>query len=119
MKETNLFEETERALAYHNKTWNDISWISGNDFYISVEQFKEAARETNYDSGYGAQEVANDLIICFNDGSWLSREEYDGSEWWGFNSCPQKPQKEFEGDNLKLTGDMYESLYNINYPRKY
>ena len=44
MTEINLLEETERALACYNKTWDDIFWIGGHDFYISVEQFKEAAK---------------------------------------------------------------------------
>ena len=33
-----------------------------------------------YDSGYGQQELYG--IVWLTDGSWFSREEYDGSEWW-------------------------------------
>ena len=39
-----------------------------------------------YDSDFGGQEVYG--MICLNDSTWLSREEYDGSEWWRFNSYP-------------------------------
>jgi len=119
MGETNLFEETVYAMTAHDKKWDDIAWVGGDEFYIDPCLFMEVAKETNYDSGWGAQEVADDLIVCFNDGSWLSRAEYDGSEWWRYNDCPRKPQKEFEGDNLKLAGGMWESLYNINYPREW
>lgn len=113
MTEINLLEETERALACYSKTWNDISWIGGHDFYISVEQFKEAAKNTNYDCGYGNEEVAVDLVICFNNGSWLSRAEYDGSEWWKYNAYPQKPQMKFEG-NVKLADtEGYEACYGL------
>lgn len=39
-----------------------------------------------YNDGYGLQEVFGTII--FNDNTWLSRNEYDGSEWWVFNTCP-------------------------------
>ncbi len=42
-----------------------------------------------YDSGYGQQELYG--IIWLADGSWLSREEYDGSEWWQHNFLPLVP----------------------------
>lgn len=117
MTETNLLEETEYTLACHNKTWNDVSWIGGRDFYISIKQFKEAAKETNYDAGYGHEEVAIDLTICFNDGSWLSRESYDGSEFWRYNYYPQKPQIHYRG-KVKLADpggyDAWSGLKNLN-----
>lgn len=110
MTETNLLEETERALTCRNKTWNDVFWIGGHDFYISVEQFKEAAKDTNYDCGYGSEEVAVDLVICFNDGSWLSRESYDGSEWWRYNSYPQKPRIFYKGKVKLADSSGYDAL---------
>lgn len=39
-----------------------------------------------YDEGYGRQQLFGDVV--FNDGSWLSRHEYDGSEWWHYNIKP-------------------------------
>lgn len=42
-----------------------------------------------YDSGYGQQELYG--IIWLTDGSWLSREEYDGSEWWQHWFLPSVP----------------------------
>lgn len=39
-----------------------------------------------YDPGFGSQEVYG--YICLNDYTWLSREEYDGSEWWRLNKYP-------------------------------
>ena len=113
----NLLEETEDKLVQCNKVWSDISWIGGRDFYISIDQFKEAAQNTNYDCGYGSEEVAIDLVICFNDGSWLSRESYDGSEWYRYNKCPQKPWIKFAG-NIKLADpdgyDASDGLKKLN-----
>jgi hypothetical protein len=41
----------------------------------------------DYDSGFGGQELFGTLWL--NDGTWLSRGEYDGSEWWEHNTLPE------------------------------
>lgn len=109
----NLFEETNRAIVAYNKKWKDISWIGGEDFYITIKQFIEAAKDTNYDCGYGSEEVAIDLVICFKDGSWLSRAEYDGSEWWKYNEFPQKPLIKFEGSVKLADPHGYEACHGL------
>lgn len=43
-----------------------------------------------YDNGYGGQELFG--IIVFTDGTWLTRGEYDGSEWWAYHACPTMEQ---------------------------
>lgn len=43
----------------------------------------------DYDAGYGAQYI--DGTVWFGDGTWLSRGEYDGSEWWVYLSTPEIP----------------------------
>ena len=40
----------------------------------------------DYDSGFGSQDLFGTIWI--EDGSWLSRGEYDGSEWWEHNKLP-------------------------------
>jgi len=44
-----------------------------------------------YDSGYGGQELYG--TIWYEDGTWSSRGEYDGSEWWEHNSVPIIPEE--------------------------
>lgn len=83
----NLFEETVAVLNKNGKSINDIIAVQGDDFAISVDNFVEVAKNTNYYSGYGHQEVACDLAIIGN-GWWLERREYDGAEWWKFCSTP-------------------------------
>ena len=39
-----------------------------------------------YDDGYGGQELYGTIV--FNDGTWLERGEYDGSEWWAYKNTP-------------------------------
>ena len=40
-----------------------------------------------YEQGYGGQEVFGTIWLM--DGTWFSRGEYDGSEWWQHNVCPE------------------------------
>jgi hypothetical protein len=40
----------------------------------------------NYNAGYGGQELYG--IIWYKDGTWSTRGEYDGSEWWEYHKCP-------------------------------
>jgi len=42
-----------------------------------------------YDSGYGIQEIYG--TIWFEDKTWATREEYDGSEWWEYHEQPEIP----------------------------
>ena len=101
---TNLYIETIQALEKNNKGIEDIVWIGTTEGTIDIAQFLEEAKHTEYDNGYGGAEIAEDLIIVGVDW-WLSRGEYDGSEWWDFNSQPQKSliektQFDLKGDTL-------------------
>jgi hypothetical protein len=44
-----------------------------------------------YDSGYGGQRLFG--TIWYEDGSWSDRGEYDGSEWWEYQTCPAIPKE--------------------------
>jgi hypothetical protein len=56
-------------------------------------QFAEFLRQLNfeYDSGYGTQHVHG--FIWYSDGTWSSRHEYDGSEYWQHNTVPLIPNE--------------------------
>jgi len=43
----------------------------------------------NYDSGYGGQELFG--LVWLEDGAWLERFEYDGSEHWVYKDYPKIP----------------------------
>lgn len=53
-----------------------------------LEDFLEKI-DFEYDDGYGGQELYG--TIWYIDGTWSSRVEYDGSEWWNYYSCPNIP----------------------------
>lgn len=52
-----------------------------NDFLNSLD--------FEYYSGFGGQELYG--TVWLEDGTWLSRGEYDGSEWWEHNVLPDIP----------------------------
>lgn len=45
----------------------------------------------SYDSGFGGQELFG--TIWLEDGTWLTRGKYDGSEWWEHNILPPIPDE--------------------------
>ncbi len=96
----NLKQETLNMLEANLIVPERVRWVGSRDgqFAISWEQFLEIA-DFNYDDGYGAQEIATDLVVV-GDGWWLERHEYDGSEWWEFKSLPIRKEKAREFDNV-------------------
>jgi len=51
--------------------------------------FLDQLNNLRYDSGYGSQKLYG--TIWYEDGTWSSRGEYDGSEWWEHNKLPPIP----------------------------
>lgn len=107
---TNLKEETIDKLHRCGKETSDIVWIGCKDFKIPADLFWKLA-DKSYDAGYGAPEVATDLIIV-GDNWWLERSEYDGSEWWEFKTIPMEPAKTVE--IRKVLGGIWDSLMELN-----
>jgi len=94
-KGCNLLKETLNHLTHRNKSEKDVIWVGTLHVKTTWEDFKLIS-DTYYDDGYGAQEVARDLLIV-GDGWWLERHEYDGSEGWSYKETPKIPTK-----NVKL-----------------
>lgn len=90
----NLLEETISMIAAVPKNIKDIEYIGNEEGTLELtwSRFKEVAN-FEYDAGYGGNEIASDLVIVFKDGTWLSRAEYDGSEWWHYNIAPTREGK--------------------------
>lgn len=86
---TNLWEETLRELATYGKTFKDVKYIQGSNFGITKENFERVAKESKYYSGFGAAEVAEDLVVV-GDNWWIERHEYDGNEWWEYKEKPKQ-----------------------------
>ena len=59
-----------------------------------------------YHSSYGGQELFG--CVWLKDGSWMTRGEYDGSEWWEHNKRPKHP-------NFKKLWEDEEAIQNGEY----
>tara|TARA_R110001592_G_scaffold126655_3_gene338049 strand:- start:132 stop:527 length:396 start_codon:yes stop_codon:yes gene_type:complete len=47
--------------------------------------------EHDYDDGFGGQELYG--TVWMDNGEWITRGEYDGSEWWDYHRVPEVPSK--------------------------
>lgn len=101
---TNLLQETIQAIEKSGHTIDDIIFIGSltSGHSCTWDEFKTLA-DIEYDAGYGAQEVASDLVICFGDGNRLWRREYDGSEKWDFFVQKLIPKREDRKPISRLT----------------
>ena len=88
----NFCTETTDKLAYYGYKVEDISWIGNRSIEIPIHEFFDAARHTDYNSGYGSAAMPVDLLIVMKDGSYFERGEYDGSEWWRYIPIIERPR---------------------------
>ena len=107
---SNLLKETERALNLRDKKLSDVMWVGCEAFQIPINEFLKHA-DHEYDSSYGAPEVAQDLLVVGTD-FWFERHEYDGSEWWEYKEYPQMP-KEVRHVH-RVMGGMWDTLESLN-----
>lgn len=108
---TNLWKETERILTAHGKMFKDVKYIQGSNFGITKENFEKVAKKSNYSSGFGAAEVADDLVVV-GDNWWIERHEYDGSEWWEYKEKLKQISEIKEVSHL--AGGMWDKLAKLN-----
>ena len=102
----NLLEETIKYLREYDKQPSDVLWV-GRDYYDWNLKKQVRYKDTwdsfcvkadfEYNSGYGAVEIPDDIVIVGKD-FWLERHQYDGSEWWEFKMMPLEPTETQEID---------------------
>ena len=71
-------------IIYTHINWDNNTTITKNITTLDDLNF-------DYDAGYGSQELFG-VVYCKNSNNrpvWLTREEYDGSEWWDINTIPE------------------------------
>lgn len=74
--------------SYH--TMNHTCFLTMNHTVGEYDRFLNCLN-FNYDDGYGGQELFG--TIWYDDGTWSTRGEYDGSEWWQHNALPKMPDE--------------------------
>lgn len=116
----NLWEETIEKLQENGYIFDDVIAIYGEDFQITKENFEEIAKETDYNDGYGCQEIAKDLTILGKDFIMI-RENYDGAEWWRMILIPDvsSSNKNIKYVNSLIINSIFKTTLNdINFGRK-
>ena len=78
-------ETLEKIEESHHKI-EDVMFVGSADgkYRMNIDKFLEKSN-FEYEESYGSSKIAVDLIVYFKDNSFLSRGEYDGSEWWEYN----------------------------------
>lgn len=89
----NLLKETIEYIEESGHTPEQIIFIGSEQsgYRCTWEEFKALA-DIEYDNGFGAPEVAADLIIVFSDGAMMRRDEYDGAENWDYSTPFTMPE---------------------------
>jgi hypothetical protein len=80
----------DRYFGFDEDNRDDSIVLKLNHNAADLEEFLTKL-DFEYDSGYGGQELYG--TIWLDDGTWLSRGEYDGSEWWEHNVLPEIPNE--------------------------
>lgn len=113
----NFLDETLEAIKHSGHTISDVMFIGSYDgkYRMKWDKFKEKA-DFEYDSGFGSQHIAEDLIVFFYDQTYLTRDEYDGSEWWEYNEILAYKDTDDYKDFDILGGEQYdwELLFRMN-----
>jgi hypothetical protein len=115
---TNLLSETLKVLSNYDYTPDDVRWVGSTDgeYAISWAEFAAIA-DVEYDDGFGSSEIATDLVVVGTDW-WLSRGEYDGSEWWEYNvrrGIYHRPERMTDAKGFGIVmGELWPKLAGLN-----
>lgn len=115
---TNLLHETIEDIAHSGHTVPDVVFIGSDnaEYSCTWAEFEQLANQ-EYDSGFGAAEVAGDLIIRFSDGKKMWRHEYDGSECWYYDAPGDVDYSKQGKPIVRLIGGMWSSVAGLQDPR--
>lgn len=83
----NLLTETIEKMNLAQQRPEDIIFIGSRngEYRCTWDEFRTLA-DHDYDDSYGDTEVAEDLVVRFQNGGWLERWQYDGSEGWTYRA---------------------------------
>lgn len=118
---TNLLKETIEDIEASGHTPGEVAFIGSSDakYRLTWDEFEKLA-DVEYHSGYGAAEVATDLVVRFSDGRSMWRHEYDGAERWEWDahatvdySRPGLPVVQ-----LVVPGGLWPNMHDINDPKE-
>ncbi|MEO1299383.1 MAG: hypothetical protein AAFW75_27145 [Cyanobacteria bacterium J06636_16] len=91
---TNLLEETIHAVKDSGHKIDQIIFIGSLEtgHRCSWDEFQKLA-DFGYNNGFGWAKVPTDLVVAFDDQTYMTRGEYDGSEWWQYLNPLKIPEE--------------------------
>jgi len=110
---TKKYKVIAASISFNDNWRNDnddifkLKPLYSNEEYESFLNFLDR----KYDSGYGGQNLYG-VIFC-EDGVWMQRGEYDGSEWWDIYKYPDMRETFSEIEVLKY--ERNRKLKKLNY----
>lgn len=113
----NFKEETLKKIKDVGYELKDVIFIGSDDgkYRMSVEKFLEFS-DFEYNNDFGATNIATDLIVYFNDNSYMIRETNDNFEWWEYvKLIKYTAEDNFENFNiLGGKGHYWETVEEMN-----
>jgi hypothetical protein len=94
---TNLKEEIKKAVRDL-----DVVYVQINDQYFTYQQLLDIS-DFEYDDGFGEELINSSLRIIFQNGSYLMRFEYDGSEWFELILPPNGFQMSYFANTIEFS----------------
>jgi len=105
----NLLQETKDAIKKSGHYIKDVQFVgsSCSTYCCNWKKFCKIA-----DQDYHCLHVAFDLVIVFDDNTWLERSECDGAKWWAFRQCPVVPLRSEQKVIQRVFGQSLRKLHN-------
>lgn len=115
----NLLAETLHDIISANQTTDTVCCVRSRDgeYAITWNEFATLA-DTTYNNGFGSQEVPSDLIVEFEDGTYLYRTEYDGAEGWEYTT-PLPPVQPKAKPITKVVGKYWPDVQGLHNPEEW
>ena len=103
MSKRNLLTETRSTIEDNGYKTDEVKWVGDKHVRFSWEHFEKIADFT-YDSGFGGHKIIGSLVVVGEDW-WMKRGEYDGSEWWEFQTMPEMPEMLIDLEDITTSHD--------------
>lgn len=110
-----LLAETLEDIGKSGHKIEDIVFIGseGSGHSCTWEEFTALA-DHEYDNDFGAAKVATDLKIVFSDGCIMCRGEYNGAEWWEYQTPFKMPENKKPIKSVFTQNVGWDDLSKIN-----
>lgn len=82
-----IYNTIDKTLKRIKKNWNDIEFIIVNDIEIDIKKFIKTIKQLNYN----IMNIEVEVIIKFNDNSFLRLSDDDGPTYWEYIKIPERP----------------------------